>query len=558
MISLSRNAKVVSLAALATALLLAMPVLGQHPGPQPRPGPSFQQTVGDTTYVTTPEGQFPAQNPFTQPPGSNFLLTDYRNAFDGTGAEMPNTLPSHPDNPWNLHVPFPDGSPVLTTPIDPTSPSQLLHEYLTRIRGESQNNCGGGKMPARGGPPGYGSKIDRAIDVLEGNPMPAYVWSGFPLLHYTGPLKVQQVTPLYENGVKVGGNVDVHQVWYDGHIESDTALLDPSTVPDVPWTITYTVDCLHRCHDDFAPFVMYFDAPPPGAMFGPPHVAMDQTFFPMADGTRNVFKLKMAPGKYYNLTYTWGWRVHPPRVQVSENSNKMMGDPLDPSVLPKTLLQWEIDTFGPNPRASDAAKLAAIGMIGDLAPAKRMWNLLRQARTANCKQVAGLMDQALVAYDDWFDRTELPTGAKQLEDPNADITLLYVNNTIYGKIRGGGWDTWFDWQIRPQVFKVTLFNGDHFVHGYMNVDFGGSRGWENQFVPTVDQGATGCKFSFGRTHWWINAGGPWGGIGVAPVDNHGNPGMHKVELTLNFEPSRRLRLYQFDPLHHDVAVFSIH
>jgi hypothetical protein len=35
-------------------------------------------------------------------------------------------------------------------------------------------------------------------------------------------------------------------------------------------------------------------------------------------------------------------------------------------------------------------------------------------------------------------------------------------------------------------------------------------------------------------------------------------GRYKVEFTYNFEPSRRLRFYQFDPVHHDVAVFSIH
>lgn len=539
--TLPRRMREAFLLALAAALLTAVPAVAQHPGVQPRPGPSTQTTVGDTTYVVTPEGHFPAENPFTHPPGSNFLETVYTNMFDGTGAEMPNTLPSSPDNPWNLHVPFPDGSPVQTTPIDPTSPSQVLLDTLKTI----QTQAAAGVVDQQA--------IQLGLDVLEGNPIPGYVWSGYPLLHYIGPLKVKVVQPIFDaDGNKIGGNVDIHQVWYDSHIESDAAFIDPSAVHDVPWTITYTVDCLHRCHDDFSPFVMYFDAPPPGAAFGPPHVAMDQTFFPMDDGTRNVFKLKMSLGKYYNLTYTWGWRVHPPRVQVSENALKSAGG--------KNLVQWEIDTFGPNPRASEEAKLAAIGMIGDLSPAKQMWLALRQARTSSAKRVAVLAKLALVAYDDWSDRTELPTLAKSMEDPAADVTLLYVNNTIYGKIKGGGWDTWFPWQIRPQLFKATLLNGDHFPHGYMNVDFGGSRGWENQFVPTVGLGGVGCKFSFGRVHWWINAGGPWGGIVVPPVDP-ANPlavGVHHVEMTLNFEPSRRLRLYQFDPFHHDVAVFSIH
>jgi hypothetical protein len=31
-----------------------------------------------------------------------------------------------------------------------------------------------------------------------------------------------------------------------------------------------------------------------------------------------------------------------------------------------------------------------------------------------------------------------------------------------------------------------------------------------------------------------------------------------VVLTLNYEPSLRLRFYQFDPLHHEQAIWSAH
>ena len=186
---------------------------------------------------------------------------------------------------------------------------------------------------------------------------------------------------------------------------------------------------------------------------------------------------------------------------------------------------------------------------------------LRQAREeTEWSQVVALMDRALIAYFDWSDHTELPTGAKHLEDPEATMSMLYVNNTIYGKIKDGGWDTWREWETRPAIFKVSLFNGDHFPHGYISADFGGSRGWENQFEPTIGEGGVGCKFSFGRFHWWLNAGGPWGAIIVPPVDpnDYTNVGRHKVHMTLNFEPSRRIRIYQFDPLHHDVSIFSLH
>jgi hypothetical protein len=69
---------------------------------------------------------------------------------------------------------------------------------------------------------------------------------------------------------------------------------------------------------------------------------------------------------------------------------------------------------------------------------------------------------------------------------------------------------------------------------------------------------SGCFFTFGRNHAWPNAGGPWGSIVVMPVQADGTPTKHVVEIEFNYEPSRRLRIYQFDPLHHDVAIYSLH
>ena len=68
--------------------------------------------------------------------------------------------------------------------------------------------------------------IRMGIDILEGNPIPNRAYSGFPLLHYTGPIKVKQLKPSTDADGNVSGNVDVHQIWYDGRIESDTAMID--------------------------------------------------------------------------------------------------------------------------------------------------------------------------------------------------------------------------------------------------------------------------------------------------------------------------------------------
>ncbi|HWM91713.1 MAG TPA: hypothetical protein VN493_13175 [Thermoanaerobaculia bacterium] len=551
-----------------------------HPYPQPRPKPTQQTTSncpGDCfTQAITGEGIYPPSNPFDYKtfPGTNFLPTIYTDMFDGTGAPMPNTLPSTPDNPYNLH----DGDPVVSQ-IDPMSPEDDLRDVF-------------GRIAAQGSREAVQSAIQRGLDILEGRPVANRAYSGLPLLHYTGPEKVKIVQPIRDaSGTVVGGNVDVHQVWFGQRIEADTGFLDVSLVQDVPWTITYTVDVLNRGRDDFSPFVMYFDNPSlakPG-MMPAPHVGMDQSFFNMDEGTRTVFKIKMTPGKYYNLVYTWGWRMHPPRVQVMENAHKKINyGATPPPACPGqyqglTLPQLEQAVFcqtgdadctsvrcqpgearfgaDGQPAPCEKAAQYAIAQIGELAPEKRMWRALLAARAAadrnDLKEAAEIArTRAMRAYSDWLDRDELPEGVEP--DPDSDITILYVNNTLYGWLTDGAWGRWDKWEQRPQTLKVTIINGDHFVHSYTIADFGGNRGWENQFKSSVKFAGSGCWFTFGRVHWSMPVGGPANPYVCVPPAQEAGPGRHRVEVQFNFDPSRRLRFYQFDPMHHDVAVFSIH
>lgn len=551
-----------------------------HPYPQPRPAASKQTTTGCPgdclTRVDTGEGIFPKSNPFNFEtfPGTNFLPTIYTNMFDGNGKEMPNTLPSTPDTPYNLH----DGPPVVTE-INPLSPINDLETLFAAILRDA------GELSAE--PEGLAAALRQALDVLEGEPVENRAYSGFPMLHYTGPEKVRKVEPIRDQSGKViGGNVTVRQIWFDQRIEADTAFLDVSEVQDVPWTVTYVVNMLDRGHDDFSPFVMYTDDP--AIQPGLPHVGMDQSFFPMEEGTRTVFKIKMTPGKYYNLVYNWGWRLHPPRIQVMENAAKKINyGNLPHEACPaeyqgKTLPQLEQAVFCPpddpgctsvrcargearfddkgQPTACEQRKLFAISRIGDLAPAKRMWNALREAhdaaRRGDFRAVREIVaSQAKPAFEDWQDRTNLPAGVEV--DLESDLTLLYVNNTTYAQFTRGNFNRWNDWEERPKTLKVTILNGDPFVHSYIVADFGGNRGWENQFKSSVRVAGSGCWFTFGRNHWAMAVGGPNGYLCV-PETNGLAPGRHRVEITFNYDPSRRLRFYQFDPFHHDVAIYSVH
>lgn len=603
-----------------------------HPYPQPRPRPSCQTTTGCPgdcyTEVDTGPGVFPAANPFAFEtfPGTNFLPTVYTNAFDGAGNEILNTLPSTPDVPYNLH----DGEPVVReiNPLSPEDDLERIFDTVLALAGEIDRLSGrgdgsGGEIPPSAlpgaeerAPPREAFQegeiaFDRqairelvalGLDVLEGEPVPNRAYSGFPLLHYTSPEKVRTVEPVYDGaGRVVGGDVEVHQIWYGQHIESDTAYLDPTPLLydqagnrrkgedgedlNVPWTVTYTVDVLSRGHDDFSPFVAYFDPYAPGG--SKPGVGMDQSFFPMDDGTRTVLKIKMAPAIYLNLIYTWGWRMHPPRIQVMEGAvdtisyggkphpecpsdyegltrpeieRKVFCPPDEPDCTSVRCAPGEPRYVDGKPTPCERRKLHAIGRIGDLAPAKRMWLALRQAREAAARdddrEVARIVrEEAVPAFRDWQDRTRLPAGVE--EDPEADITILYVNNTIYGELTDGAIVRWNAWEERPKVLRVTAYNGDTFPHAYNVADFGGNRGWENQFKSSVKVAGSGCWFTFGRVHWWLPAGGPNGYLCVPPAGVQA-PGKHRFAITLNYDPSRRLRFYQFDPFHHDVAIFSVH
>lgn len=612
-------------AALAVGFGLAAGAYAQHPQSQPKPDPTQIHSIpipGGWRVETAP-GLFPPGNNVTNPPGTNFLETVYQNYRLPDGTELPNTLPSTPDGHYNLQ----DG-PVTVKSIRRESPIEDMLAQIEAIEDAADDGHGhghgGSTIPLK-------QAIDNAIDIIEGNTLsPAYLknraYQGMPLLHYNGPLKKKVVQPIFDNHThqQIGGNVEVNLVYYGEFIESDTSMLDLSQVQEVPFTITYHVNILQNGIEDFSPFVMYFDGTigsadellPVVARNG--GVAMDQTFFPMLrEGTRYTVKIKQSLGKYWSLIYHWGWRIHPPRVQVIENAGKLF--PINSQLQPVriTLLQMEQEVFGVNPRANQAAKEAAIAKIGDLAPPKRMWNTLRQLkgmvhgnRFDNNHAAEPLIANLREAYLQWLTRRKLPSGVTP--DPNSHLTMLYVNNTIYGEMpanvsgRGSGLGpesfkgansfSLFDWETRPFEYKATLLNGDHFYHAYVNVDFGGQRGWENQFQftdPTtvidedtgeplfpINRGGTeeflkasprnpdingdpqlgsGCFFTFGRVHFWVNAGPPWGApTFVPPVQADGTPSRMNIEVQMNFEPSMRLKVYQFDPFHHDVAVFSLH
>jgi hypothetical protein len=590
-------------------------------GQQPRVPFETRTTVGNTTTLLTADGYsvFPEGNSFGPNP-TNLLPTIYENAKTCRGAEIPNTLPSTADNPYNLH-----DDPV-TREIDKTSPTDDLDWIMDRIEAMSKphemcrtfrGNRHCYEYPRRVNPATLRTLARRAVDIIEGNELQGRFsereYEGFPLLHYLGGIKTKPVDPVTKS-------VTINQIWYDSHIEADANYIDPIAVTDEEWTIHYVIKILNRGHEDFAPYAMFFDdwtefdftdlggpdMTAGGTAFPRvPNIGMDQTFFPMQEGLEYTLNMKMPPARFWNLSYHWGWRQHPPRVQVVEN----MRVPLRNGALRNSA---EIGEFGENPRASEQAKLDAIAKIGDTAPAKRMWQMFREMGGMTINHFGGGLNGSIIqaqmhlirqAFYDWQNRGRLPTGYEMAED--ADVTVLFLNNTMYGQLKGhdGVAEVRMDkgvWDKRGDKVKIQILNGDYFMHAYVLVDFGGLRGWENTFHNTLPSGGAGPLFTFGRNYFWIHVagGGPipippatppagtpktpvndkiwqvsngngvgrgnsefaWGGMQqeVSDYVNVDGIGEHHLEVEFSYEPSRRLRMYQFDALHHDVAVWSIH
>jgi hypothetical protein len=56
----------------------------------------------------------------------------------------------------------------------------------------------------------------------------------------------------------------------------------------------------------------------------------------------------------------------------------------------------------------------------------------------------------------------------------------------------------------------------------------------------------------------MNTAFPLDSITIPAPAAGGTPTQRKVQITLNYDAPERISLYQFDPLHHDVAVYSLH
>ena len=145
----------------------------------------------------TGRGHLPAEQAVHyDPPGTNFLPTVYTDMFDARGKEMPNTLPSTPTVPYNLH----DGEPVVRQ-INPISPDgrSARRSSSSAIAASSLDRRGSGTATTSDTGAGAGRDPARASTSWRATRSANRAYSGFPLLHYNGPEKVKKVQPIKDD-----------------------------------------------------------------------------------------------------------------------------------------------------------------------------------------------------------------------------------------------------------------------------------------------------------------------------------------------------------------------
>ncbi len=361
-----------------------------------------------------------------------------------------------------------------------TSPNADMREALKDMEDAAKN----------GDTPAMQAAAQELMDILLGNTQ-GRIYDGFAMLNYNrgayladqepGEYKMKRLrdTGLTETGIdgepRKIWEADVNLLYYDGQIDSDAFLL---VVPEEahefdPIRINYTIYSLER--EDFSPTVVMMDYRLDRSVQFP-FKGLDAVWTKIGGGEVTKLTVAYPPNRLMRGVYTWGWRVHPPRIQflqpVWEHVNAYTGlVELEPQGLSFATRNREL----------------TIDDIGDAAPEKKMYTVAQAALDGTAPDV---IDAWLTKTDEgprgtWDEWADLAEDQQQLPPEAWDVleaegigqgsfgpyrfVTAYVNNEMYGEGPNGnqieGWN-------QGDVFQVKLINLDDHTHYFRNVDFG--------------------------------------------------------------------------------------
>ncbi|RMF68548.1 MAG: T9SS C-terminal target domain-containing protein [Calditrichaeota bacterium] len=214
---------------------------------------------------------------------------------------------------------------------------------------------------------------------------------------------------------------------------------------------------------------------PPSVKF--PFKGFDAVWTPMNGGEVMKITVSLPPSRLLKGIYTWGWRVHPPRVQflqpVWEQVNAHTG-------------QVELEPEGQS--FAFRNRQLTIDDIGDAAPEKKMYQVAKAVLAGESPATiwAWLNEENSGPRGTWTEWADLAKNQLQLPPEAWDIlaaegirqgefgsyrfVVVYMNNEMYGD--GPDGPTSIQAWAQGDIFKVKVINLDNHTHYYRQVDFG--------------------------------------------------------------------------------------
>jgi len=366
---------------------------------------------------------------------------------------------------------------------------------------------------------------EEALDVLLGR-TEGKIFDGFPLLNFNrwnspevapgdvspdsvpGEYKMKRIRPvldpdsgeqLMEPSWKDDGTmvrvwqIDVDHLWYGQQFDSDTFLLavplevevNGQMVPvsgddtlRINWTIYSLVE------EDFAPTQVMRDALVDGDVPGPkrggtvrfPYKGEDTVWVRVLAGSVNRLTVQHTALRFIRGIYTWGWNVHPPRIQFIQPVFEYR----DPDT-GEAAWDWQAQSFVTRNRED-----LTIDAISDSAPEKKIYTVAEAALADDADPAAihAMLNDPDVGpgYGTWHDwltlmsnQRQLPPEARELLEQRGetiadyDFFTVYMNNEMYGEGTLG--HTIRLWS-QGEVMRAGLLNLDRHTHYFRNVGFG--------------------------------------------------------------------------------------
>ena len=279
--------------------------------------------------------------------------------------------------------------------------------------------------------------------------------------------------------------VDVNMFWYDQQFDSDTFFIyvpiinSQKNVPSLDDTLRINYHIYSLVDEDFAPAQVLFDADPGkefpgGSSVRLPYKGEDTVWVDIKRNSVTHITVQHSALRFLRGVYTWGWRVHPPRVHFLDflfelkNAHTEKNE-LDPRAKSMSIRNRELD----------------IDSIGDAAPEKKIYKVVQSVldERVTATELFDMLNNPDIApvgiFTEWIDlmsnQIQLPPEAVSILESEGngvgdyDYVVAFMNNEMYGV--GPYNELIRDWD-QGDIIHNRVFNLDNITHYYRNVDFG--------------------------------------------------------------------------------------